>query len=145
MARRTRYPIQHFSVPADWRGRLFLWLLRRYMGPRYTFRLKSRGVKPRAARRHIREQYARVLADHPGILDRPGGFLHDRTPLPIAARWGVYLVDRPAAISADKAEVARARAKQAAWAASLDRNRAARQEAEPIGEDRTWIAVRKRG
>lgn len=74
-----RFPRQHFSIPGGWRGRVILWVMRRYLGKRY--KLTVRGRKPRV-----------------GFRYGWGGNL----PLRHAKVWGVYLDESPRAKYADK-------------------------------------------
>lgn len=133
-------PRQMFSVPANLWGRVWVYFLRAYLGPRYRVRLKSRGVKPIRARwalfldwcGDVRDWtrkgimvdtwgrdgniYTLSVRGHPryaaqpflskrGLREAwrrlrhrmrsPGAFYHDRTPLRLARRWGVYVDTKP--------------------------------------------------
>jgi len=144
----ARFPQQHMSIPNTIGGRLWLLLLRHYLGPRWTLRRRSRGVRPVLARLYLllwwlrslrsawrwemREyplRYQRIdpvmratghsygrppltrwqfvtfkLADLAHRMRHPASHLHDRTPLWCARRWGLYLVERPAALKHDSQE-----------------------------------------
>lgn len=122
------YPQQHLSVPASWWGRLFLWFLRGYLGPRYTLVVRPRGVRPLLGRVYLVGEWIGYVRRSGGVAPN-GGYLrllaydlryasrvlHRDRPLWVARRWGVYIKETEAAKRADTRREAERQRSLAEW------------------------------